>query len=630
MPEPPLPERFQALEELARTECEVLLRARDRLLQREVVISRPGLSTSAPADPRELERSLRQARALARVAHPGVVRLLDVIETAAGPLLVMEPVAGETLAERLAREGRLEPESVRKLGVSLCEALEAVHAVGVVHRGISAANIVLRTDGTPCLSGFTFAKFGAGELAMPGTTFIYDRRREKGAPAEARTLPPHPAPEQIGGQTADARSDLFGLGWVLYECLTGEEPYPRDRDPEHWDAPVDPRQLAPAALPALADAILKCLRTSPLKRFASAKDLREALEVGASATAAIAVGAGAARGRRKRVTAVAGAALLLVGGGAYLALGPGSRGVGAVLGAGSRESTRGVDPTRRGPLDPGNPFSGKVYENLWAVVIGINQYEKWPALSYAVPDALAVKELLISSFGFHADHVLELIDRDATVANIRHVLGDELHQRTQSQDGVMVFFAGHGQTAKLPGGGDMGYLVPVDGSAEENEYYSTLLPMSSVREISSLIPAKHVFFAIDACYSGLAATSERRMVEETKLMLWQHAQLRSRQILTAGGKGEPVIEKPEWGHSAFTYKLLEGLGKGMADSDQDGVITSTEIANYIKASVPGFSDHRQMPQFKSLSNDSEADFIFIRPEAAAVEASKSGTAETKK
>lgn len=261
-------------------------------------------------------------------------------------------------------------------------------------------------------------------------------------------------------------------------------------------------------------------------------------------------------------------------------------------------------------------IDAKVYDDLWAVVIGVNKYKQWDQLEYAVNDAKSVKELLISKFGFRSDHILDLLDEEATLLNIRTMLGGVLPQKAKKNDGVLIFFAGHGETVELPDGGNLGYMVPVDGSNEKDKYFATLLPMTQVREICNLIPAKHIFFVVDACYSGLAASSERGMSNETQMYVSQLASLRSRQILTAGGKGEPVIEKAEWGHSAFTYKFLEGLESGAADNDQDGVITSGEIANYIKTRVPKISGNRQTPQFKNLSND-EGEFIFIRPEFAA-------------
>lgn len=286
--------------------------------------------------------------------------------------------------------------------------------------------------------------------------------------------------------------------------------------------------------------------------------------------------------------------------------------LGLLLCPGNSEAQK--KPKQRGvkvrTADVDKAFTGKAYDDLWAVVIGINEYQRWDDLGYAVDDARAVKEMLIGKFGFRRDRVIELLDGDATLINIRTMLGGVLPQKTKKGDGVLVFFAGHGETVDLPDGGNLGYLVPHDGSDKKDEYFASLLPMTQIRELCNLIPAKHIFFVVDACYSGLAATSERGLTAETKQYVGKLAAMKSRLILTAGGRGEPVIEKDEWGHSAFTYKFLEGLGSGAADSDGDGVITSGELATYIKTRVPKITGNRQTPQFKNLSND-EGEFIFM-------------------
>jgi tRNA A-37 threonylcarbamoyl transferase component Bud32 len=612
--ENPIPARFQVLEQLARGEDEVVVRARDTLLQREVVLKRPmPCGFGGAPDAAELARSLREARTLARVQHPGVVRLIDVIETRDGPMLVMEPVPGESLAERIIRDGRPTPEAVRQLGISVCAALEVVHAAGIVHRGVSTSNIVMRDGASPVLTGFNFAKFGpGGSGTMPGTSFLYRPSRADGAPP-AVVLPPHPAPEQILGQAADARSDLFGLGWVMYELLTGEPPYSQEVDVERWTSPKDPRKLASETPRGLADAVLKCLQTSPLKRFASANAVRVALEQCAPVAAGVAGSAAQKPSRSKGLAiAAAGTAALVVAAwfvAPMLGLRNGSSSADAATNP-SDGALRGVEGERGVAATLSRAAYDPHYREQWAVVIGIDDYEHWPKLDYAVADARGVKDLLVAKFGFEADHVFELMDKDATRDNIQRLLGGVLPEKTQRNDGVFVFFAGHGATRKLPEGGDMGFLVPVDGTSLESEYMVTLLPMAQIRQFSDLIPAKHGFFAVDACYGGLAA-AERGMEPSARPYVAQLASLRSRQILTAGGKGEKVIEKPEWGHSAFTKTFLEGLDSGVADSDQDGVITSGEIGSYIKTRVPKISDFRQTPQFKNLSDD-EGEFLFLR------------------
>ena len=136
------------------------------------------------------------------------------------------------------------------------------------------------------------------------------------------------------------------------------------------------------------------------------------------------------------------------------------------------------------------------YNKSWAVVIGINKYEKWPGLEYAVNDATSVKKRL-EKLGF--DEIISLMDREATKNNITRVLGDRLPRQVQKGDRVLIFFAGHGQTEDI-GGRQYGYIIPVDGDIRD--YYSSAISMAQVREFSKRIPAKHIYYVIDACYSG--------------------------------------------------------------------------------------------------------------------------------
>jgi len=251
------------------------------------------------------------------------------------------------------------------------------------------------------------------------------------------------------------------------------------------------------------------------------------------------------------------------------------------------------------------------YQNSWAVLVGINKYENWPQLEYAVQDAKDMKELLIKEFSFADANITLLTDEEATLVNIKKALGDDLRKKVSENDRVLVFWAGHGQTDELPGGGKMGYLIPVKGS--KTDYYSTCLSMTEIKNLAKLIPAKHMLFLVDACYSGLAAIESYGMSAETEGYLEKITRSMGRQIITAGGEGEEVVENSLWGHSAFTHQLLEGLTNQVADEDNDGVITATELASYLKPRVTKLSDYRQTPHFSYLSGDGE--FVFITKNA---------------
>lgn len=261
-----------------------------------------------------------------------------------------------------------------------------------------------------------------------------------------------------------------------------------------------------------------------------------------------------------------------------------------------------------------DPQSGSelgVYNELWAVVVGVDKYQYWKQLNYAVKDAEKVAEVLTSKYGFRKNNIILLRDNEATLQGIKNALGAMI-SRAGEDDGVIFFFAGHGQTFKTRDGKERGYLIPVDGKKEDENLYSTGLAMSEVKNLSNLIPAKHTLFLIDACYSGLAAASEYRglLSPETEGFLRKVVQAKTRHIITAGSAGEQVQENDEWGHSAFTYELLNGLQREQADLNNDRIITADELAEYLTSRVSLRTNNAQVPQSRRLSID-EGKFVFV-------------------
>jgi hypothetical protein len=126
--------------------------------------------------------------------------------------------------------------------------------------------------------------------------------------------------------------------------------------------------------------------------------------------------------------------------------------------------------------------------------------------------------------------------------------------------------------------------------------------------------AKHILYLIDACYGGIATVGARSLdAESTPNYLNKITQYKSRQIISAGGRGEQVIEKSEWGHSAFTKNLLSGLRDSRADTDSDGIITAQELGTYLQKKVTIDSDNKQTPKTRNLTTD-EGEFVFILDE----------------
>ncbi|MDH5181087.1 MAG: polysaccharide deacetylase family protein, partial [Gammaproteobacteria bacterium] len=147
-----------------------------------------------------------------------------------------------------------------------------------------------------------------------------------------------------------------------------------------------------------------------------------------------------------------------------------------------------------------------LYRESWAVVIGVDKYTHWPKLRYAVNDAKGIKEVLVNKFGFKTENIFTLYDEQATRDNILSLFHDKLGDSglVQKEDRVMIFYAGHGATRKLHSGRELGYIIPVD--ADNKNYFGQSISMTNISDISEAIPAKHLFFVMDSCYSGMALT----------------------------------------------------------------------------------------------------------------------------
>jgi uncharacterized caspase-like protein/peptidoglycan/xylan/chitin deacetylase (PgdA/CDA1 family) len=246
------------------------------------------------------------------------------------------------------------------------------------------------------------------------------------------------------------------------------------------------------------------------------------------------------------------------------------------------------------------------YANSWAILVGIDNYQKWPKLQYAVRDAEGVGQMLVQKFGFAPERVITLKNEQATRTGILAAFHDRLaHDGMQPNDRVFVFFAGHGATRKLSSGRDLGYIVPVD--ADPDKLATDAIPMTDIQNIAESLQAKHELFVMDACYSGLGLTRGGANAS----FLRDNGRRLGRQMLTAGGSDQLVSDGGPNGHSVFTWTLLQGLG-GKADLNGDGLITATELAAYVAPAVSSVS--QQTPAFGSLPGSEGGDFVFELPE----------------
>ena len=210
------------------------------------------------------------------------------------------------------------------------------------------------------------------------------------------------------------------------------------------------------------------------------------------------------------------------------------------------------------------------------------------------------------------DEIITLYNQQATRGDIERVLLGTMSQ-TGKEDGVFVFFAGHGNTLSTDDG-DLGYLVPHDGSLEEGEHYQNISMTTLKNDVAKGVPAKHIFFVMDACYSGLLLAQRGPGDSAPKAdrldYLQEITRERARQVLSAGGKGQTVLDGGRNGHSVFTGRFLQAL------EEADGYITAKEIGFAVPERV--FIDaqdrgHKQQPQFGRLAG--QGDFVFVRKDA---------------
>jgi uncharacterized caspase-like protein len=245
------------------------------------------------------------------------------------------------------------------------------------------------------------------------------------------------------------------------------------------------------------------------------------------------------------------------------------------------------------------------YHASWALLIGINQYQTAPPLSYASNDAASFQALLTSSLGFPVEQVVTLKDTQATKARIL----DEFisfHRKAHHQDDrVVFFFAGHGHTVQGSKGA-VGYLVPFDGNVDN---LASLIRWDDITRNAELINAKHILFVMDACYSGLAL---RRVVTPgIKRFISELLQRSSRQVITAGKADQTVADGggPSGMNSIFTGYLLEGLNG--AASNSEGILTANSLMAYVYEKVGQHPLSSQTPHYGHI--DGDGDFVLVTP-----------------
>jgi Tol biopolymer transport system component len=300
----------------------VVYRAKDARLNRDVAIK--VLAPHLTDDDTALVRFEREAQALASLSHPGIVAIHDVGHTDHSAYVVMEFLEGETLRSRLA-DGPVGIRKAVEYGVQIAYALAAAHDRGIVHRDLKPENVFLCPDGRVKILDFGIVQLASASAAAAAETMVAAATPRATAPNMMIGTVGYMAPEQARGHLVDARADIFALGAVLYEMVTGRRAFDAETPVDVLAAVLhaDPPDIsADVRVPPTLDRIIRrCLEKRPEERFQSARDLAFALEGVASGSGTQTVAAVSDRARQVPLWTVALAALVaLIAGGVAGAL----------------------------------------------------------------------------------------------------------------------------------------------------------------------------------------------------------------------------------------------------------------------------------------------------------------------
>ena len=252
-------------------------RARDATLKRDVAVK--VLPEYWSRDPERLRRFEQEAQATAALNHPNIVSIFHVGRHEGSPYIVTELLQGETLRERL-RKGPMRLREVLDYGRELARGLAAAHDAGIVHRDLKPENTWITKDGRIKILDFGLAKFDLAKTASADGATVSGQRS---SPGQVLGTVGYMSPEQVRGQIADARSDIFAAGVVLYEMLTGKPAFRKATAADTMSAilnedPLSVSQIAPNVPPGLQRVVTRCLAKNPAQRIQHASDLEFALE----------------------------------------------------------------------------------------------------------------------------------------------------------------------------------------------------------------------------------------------------------------------------------------------------------------------------------------------------------------
>jgi len=268
--------------------------------------------------------------------------------------------------------------------------------------------------------------------------------------------------------------------------------------------------------------------------------------------------------------------------------------------------TRGINVVTKSTK--GQPQKLHLYDFTAALIIGIDRYANLDVehqLLYAVKDAKGMEKVLRENYQF--DEIITLYNEKATRDKIMRALYG--FQSLSPDAGVFVYFAGHGITMPgMVGGKDLGYLIPCDGSLDSSEMYKNISMQQVKSDICVSISAKHVFFVFDACFAGLMLDTRATLIKPSRDLSYLNAITKEhvRQVLTAGAKGQTVLDSGPGGHSVFTGRFIQAL------ENVEDYITARELGQYLKKRVYGDAaarGHTQRPVDGEIYGT--GDFVFV-------------------